>query len=324
MVTESRTAKIKALAEWLCAHNDIAIVTHIMPDGDALGSSLALMHALRGMGKRVFVCNQHAVPDYLALLPASDEVVIPETIPFSPRAVISVDCADEGRMGTAGSLMRDDIPRAVIDHHETNTTDIIPSFVDGDASASGVLVYEILKEMGLPLTKDIALCLYVAIATDTGNFNFSNTTPEALIAVSDCLRTGLDISDLTFRLFRMKSAARTRLLGRALNGIEYLAGGQLALIRITRRDFAECGAKDSDTEGIVNFGVDTAGTELAVLATEKPDGVKFSLRSREKVNVAQAVSTLGGGGHARAAGVMIHLPMEKAVEMVLDTLLPLL
>ncbi len=324
MDSEKRTAKIKALAEWLRTQDDIAIVTHIMPDGDALGSSLALMHALRGMGKRAFVCDQHAVPDYLSLLPASDEVVTPDSIPFAPRAVISVDCADEGRMGTAGALMQECIAAAVIDHHETNETTVSPALVDGDASASGVLVYEILKEMDVPLTKDIALCLYVAISTDTGNFSFSSTTPEALIAVSDCLRAGLDISDLTFRLFRIRSAARTRLLGRALNGMKYLEGGRLALIRITRRDFEECAAKDSDTEGIVNFGIDTEGAEISILATEKPDGVKFSLRSREKINVAQAVSALGGGGHARAAGVMIHLPMEKAVPMVLDAIVPLL
>jgi len=178
--------------------------------------------------------------------------------------------------------------------------------------------------MGVPLTRDIAMCLYVAIVTDIGNFSFSNTTQEAFIAAGECLGAGLDISDLTYRLFRMRSAGRTRLLGRALNGIEYLQGGQLALIRLYLSDFEECGAQSSDTEGIVNFGIDTEGAEIAVLAVEKPDGVKFSLRSRERVNVAQALSALGGGGHARAAGVMIHLPMQQAVSQVLSALLPLL
>ncbi len=324
MDSEKRTARIKSVAQWLREHDDIAVITHIQPDGDALGSSLALMHALRSMGKRAFVCDQHIVPDYLKLLPGSDEVVSPDSIPFAPRAVLSVDCADEGRAGTAGALVTADMPLAMIDHHETNPADFPAALVDGEASASGVLVHEVLRAADVPLTKDIALCLYVAIVTDTGNFSFSCTNPEALIAVSDCLRTGLDVADLSYRLFRMKSAPRTRLLGRALDGMEYLADGQLALIRVFQKDFDECGAKSADTEGIVNFGIDTEGTEISVLAVEKPDGVKFSLRSKEKINVAQAVNALGGGGHARAAGVMIRQGMDKAVPMVLDVLLPLL
>jgi len=324
MDTENRAKKIKALADWLANHDDIAVVTHIMPDGDALGSALALMHALHDMGKRAFVCDQHAVPDYLSLLPASDTVVTPDTLPFAPKAVIAVDCADEGRMGTAGALIAEGMPCAVIDHHETNKTTALPALVDGEASASGVLVLNVLKEMGAVITRNIALCLYVAISTDTGNFSFSNTTPEAFAAAGECLAAGLDLADLTYRLFRMKSAGRTCLLGRALDNMEYLTEGRLALIRLHLKDFDECGANSSDTEGIVNFGIDTEGVNVAILATEKKDGVKFSLRSREGINVAQAVSTLGGGGHARAAGVMLHLPMKEAVKQVLSVLVPLL
>lgn len=324
MDSQNRTAKIKAVAQWLHAHDDIAIITHIQPDGDALGSALALMHTLHSMGKRAFVCDQNSVPDYLKLLPRWEEVFAPESIPFSPRAVLSVDCADEGRMGTAKALLSDSIPFAVIDHHETNPADFDAALVDGEAAATGVLVYEVLREAGVPLTKDIALCLYTAISTDTGNFSFSSTNPEALLAVSECLRTGLDISDLSYRLFRMKSAARTRLLGRALNNMEYLAGGRLALIRVRLSDFEACGAQRADTEGIVNYGIDTEGTEISILVTEKDDGAKFSLRSKGNINVAHAVVPLGGGGHAQAAGVMIHQPMEEAVQTVLNVIMPLL
>ena len=122
----------------------------------------------------------------------------------------------------------------------------------------------------------------------------------------------------------MKSAPRTRLLGRALNGIEYLADGRLALIRVTLRDLEECGANSSDTEGIVNFGIDTEGVEISVLATEKTDGVKFSLRSKGKINVAKAIGILGGGGHAQAAGATLHVPMEEGIEMLFSVLLPML
>ncbi len=317
MATVRNRAKTKAIAEWLIHNDDIAVITHIMPDGDALGSSLALMHALNAMGKRAFVCDRDEVPGYLHLLPGWETVVRPDALPFPPKAVIAVDCADEGRMGTAGSLMTADIPCAVIDHHETNQTTVAPSLVDGEASASGVLVLDVLREMGAEITLPIAQCLYAAISTDTGNFSFSNVTPDALTAVAECLKTGLDLADMSFRLFRMKSRGRTKLLGRAINGIEYLEDGQIALIRLKRSDFAECGANDSDTEGIVNFGIDTEGAEVAILAVERVGSTKFSLRTREKINAAQVAASMGGGGHSRAAGVTLQLPLNEAVEQVL-------
>ena len=315
-MTQRNLTQTKAIAEWLKAHDDIAIITHIMPDGDALGSSLALMHALNELGKRAFVCDRDEVPGYLRMLPGWETVVTPDAIPFPPQAAIAVDCADEGRMGTAGNLMTAEIPCAVIDHHETNRTEILPALVDGEEAASGVLVQAVLREMGVEMTPDIALCLYAAISTDTGNFSFSNTTPDALNTVAECLKAGVDVSDMSFRLFRMKSAGRTKLLGRALNGIEYLENGQLALIRLKRSDFSECGANDSDTEGIVNFGIDTEGVEVAILAVDRVGSTKFSLRTRERINAAQVAAAMGGGGHSRAAGVTLQLPLEEAVEQV--------
>lgn len=320
MTPERNLTKTEALADWLRTHDDIAIVTHIMPDGDALGSALAVMHALHDMGKRAFVCDRDSVPGHLTMLPGWETVTSPDAIPFPPRAVLAVDCADEARMGTAGSLIAKDAPSAVIDHHETNNTSIQPALIDSGASASGVLVMDVLHALGADITPDIALCLYVAISTDTGNFSFSNTTPEALIAVSECLKAGLDLADMSFRLFRMKSAGRTRLLGRALNNIQYLEEGKIALIRLSLQDFAECGANDADTEGIVNYGLDTEGAEAAILAVERASTVKFSLRARSSspINVAQLAARMGGGGHAKAAGVTLALPAEEAIGQVLS------
>ena len=297
-------------------NDDIAIITHIMPDGDALGSSLALMHALKAMGKRAFVCDRDEVPGHLRMLPGWETVVMPASLPYPPKAVIAIDCASEDRMGTAGSLMLSDIAKAVIDHHETSRTEIVPALVDGKEAASGVLVMDVIAELGAALTKEIALCLYVAISTDTGNFSFSNTTPEALAAVAECLKAGVDVSEMSYQLFRKKTLGRTKLLGRALNGIEYLEDGQIALLRLRWADFAECGAADSDTEGIVNFGIDTAGAEVAILAVERVGSTKFSLRTRERINAAQVAAAMGGGGHARAAGVTLQLPLNEAVDQV--------
>lgn len=318
MAPEKNPTKTEMIAQWLTEHDDIAIVTHVMPDGDALGSALALMHALKDMGKRAYVCDRDEVPPHIRMLPGWETVVTPDRTPFPPKAVIAVDCADAARMGTAGDLITPNMPVAVIDHHETNRTEITPALLNSGASASGVLVLEVLKKLGAPLNQDIALCLYIAITTDTGNFCFNNTTPEALNAVAECLKAGVDVADLSFRLFRMKSQGRTRLLGRALNGIEYLEDGKIALIRLSLNDIRECGAVDSDTEGIVNFGIDTEGAEVAILAVERATTVKFSLRSRDYVNVAQLAAPLGGGGHAKAAGVTLQLPTEEAIACVVN------
>lgn len=319
MVPERTLTKRKAIAEWLKGHDDIAIITQA-EDGNTLGSALALMHALHNMGKRAFVCNRDEMPGYLRMLPGWESIVTPDDIPFPPKAVIAIDCADEARMGTAIGLIKEGMDVAVIDHHETNRMAFAPSWVEGEEAATGVLIQTLLGEMGAEMTSEIALCLYAAISTDTGNFSFSNTTPEALCAAAECLRAGFDLADLSFRLFRMKSQGRTRLLGRALNSIEYLEDGQIALIRLKRSEFAELGATDADTEGVVNFGIDTEGVEVAILAVERAGSTKFSLRSRNRVNVAQAAAALGGGGHSRAAGVTLQLPMEEAVEQVLNAL----
>ena len=321
MAREMNPAKIKALADWLKNHDDIAIVTHVNPDGDALGSSLALWHALTAMGKRAFVCDRDEVPAHLRMLPGWEKVVLPADIPFAPRAVLAVDCADAARMGSAGELMKELIETAVIDHHETNATTITPALVDAGASASGVLVHQVLRELDAPMTDDIALCLYIAISTDTGNFAFSNTTPDALTAVAECLKQEIDLADVNFRLFRMRSAARTKLLGRALNSMEYLADGKMAVLQLTLADFAETGADDADTEGVVNFGIDTEGVEVSILAVERLNNTKFSLRSRHYVNVAQVAHALGGGGHSRAAGVTVQLPLKEAVDQVVAAFL---
>jgi len=317
MAQETNLTNVKALAEWLRSHDDIAIVTHVFPDGDALGSSLALMMGLHALGKHAFVCDRDAVPAHLHLIPKWETVAAPDKLPFTPRAVIAVDCADAARMGTAGELFSAGVDTAVIDHHVTNSTTITPALVDSAASASGVLIYGVLTELGVSLTKEMATCLYIAISTDTGNFNFSNTTPEALIAAAECIKQGIDVSDLSFRLFRMRAAGRTRLLGRALNNIEYVEDGQIAVLRLTLNDFAECHAQDADTEGVVNFGIDTEGAEIAILGTERVGSTKFSLRSRSRVDVAQIAASLGGGGHCRAAGVTLMLPLEEAVQKVL-------
>ena len=308
------------IANWLKEHDRVAILTHLHPDGDALGASIALTLALRGMGKQAFACCQDGAPDFLSMLPTAGNLFPPESIPFEPKAVICVDCAVQNRFGRAAALIRPGLPLACVDHHLAGDIPASPALIDPKAAAAGELVGEVIEALGAPLEGDLALCLYVAVATDTGNFSFDCTTPQCLTLTARCLEAGLDLNELNYRLFRRRSAARTMLLGRALNGIEFSEGGRLALLRVRRGDFDACGAMNADTEGIVNFGIDAAGVDIALLAVELEGagGVKFSARSKGEINVAAMLAPLGGGGHAKAAGLTLEADFNDAVAAVMD------
>lgn len=309
---------VSVLTGWLRDYDRIAIITHLHPDGDALGSSLAMALALKALGKTVYVCDQDPVPAFLSRLPAQDMLFLPETVPFQPEAVLCVDCAAPSRFGRAASLLESGCPVACVDHHETNSLTCEAMLIDSHAAASGELICALIDELGIALTYEMALCLYIAISTDTGNFAFSCTTPACLNVVARCVEQGIDIDDMNYELFRKRSMARTKLLGRALTGMEYLEGGKIALQRIRTEDFKACAASFADTESIVNYGINTDGTAVAILAVEQGSAVKFSLRSRGAVNVAQLLLPLGGGGHDRAAGLTLEgIPFDEAVDMVL-------
>ena len=306
------------VAEWLKSHDDLLILTHLHPDGDALGSSLALCLALESIGKRAAVCCQDGCPGYLDALPARDRLHLPESLPFEPKALACVDLSVADRLGRAAFLLDRGLPVCCVDHHEHPALAAEVRLVNPQAAASGELIDEIRRVLDVPLTREMALCLYVAISTDTGNFAFSCTTPDALRTVADCVETGIDIDEMNYELFRKRSRARTKLLGRALEGMSFPCAGRIALMTLRGDDFAACGAAMADTEGIVNFGINAEGVLAAILAVRQGDQVKFSLRSRGAVNVAALLRPLGGGGHERAAGLTLEGDFDACVQRVLS------
>lgn len=310
---------VAELAAWLKARDDIAILTHLHPDGDALGSSLALQIALTRLGKRAFVCCQDEAPSFLSMLPLAGRLFRPGEMPFQPRAYLYCDCAAPSRTGEVEKVISPSVEAAALDHHETSDPSLFPAAViDPQAAAAGELADEVIGALGVGMDQDIALCLYVAVATDTGGFAFDNTTPACLRLAARCVEAGVRQGELNFRLFREKSAARTRLLGAALHAMRLEEDGQIALICLRLSDFEACGADNADTEGVVNYGIDCSGVRVAILAVERPGGIaKFSLRSRGQDNVARMLEPLGGGGHINAAGVTIEKPFDEAVGLVL-------
>ena len=161
----------------------------------------------------------------------------------------------------------------------------------------------------------MAVCLYVSIATDTGNFSFGSTTARTFACAAKCMEAGVPIAELSEHLFRSRSQAKTRLIGRALDNIRYENG--VAILRLTKKDFAECGATLADTENLVNYGIETQGIRLAMMAIERDAGTRFSLRGKGEVDVSRIAQRFGGGGHPCAAGATVNLPMDEAIEAVL-------
>ena len=311
---------IDALAEWLRKQEDIVLLGHVSPDGDTAGSALAVWHALRALGKRAVVCLPGGVPKLYAWLPGADGIVpAGEPLPFSPMAAMAVDVSEEARLGEAGlELFLGCDRRAALDHHATNAGFGELYALDGEAAAAGELVIDLIDALGVALTPEMAQCLFVAISTDCGQFNFSNTRPGTLHAAARCVAAGIDVAGITRRLYRTRSYGRTKLMVLVLAGLEVSGDGRLAWARLTEDMLRDARALREDNEGIVNYLLEIDGVEMAVLAEQRDGKTKFSLRSNPPVDVAREVAVpLGGGGHSCAAGVTLDADMETALERVL-------
>ena len=318
----SKRVTLEALAEWLLSRDDIALMGHVSPDGDAVGSNLAVWHALRALGKRAVVCLPEGVPGLYSWLPGAEAVVSTgDALPFAPKAALSIDVSDMGRLGEAGQALFNGCPdRAALDHHGTNPGMGDIYALDGEAAAAGELALILIERMGVKLTREMAECLFVAISTDCGQFNYSNTRPQTLEAAAKCVATGIDVAEITRRLYRIRTYGRTKLLGLALSELEVSPDGRLAWARITQDMLRNARATWEDNEGIVNYLLEIEGVQLAVLAQQRgEDDIKFSLRSIAPVDVARNIALpLGGGGHSCAAGLTLKMDIEAALRVVLD------
>lgn len=297
--------------------DSICICGHVSPDGDTVGAALAMRLILLSMGKKVRVFFQDKVPDNLTFLPGSEEIRRPEENDGEYDLFLAVDVSNPERLGTCGALMSRCARSAQIDHHGTNPEYAQVNSVDGNASATCTMIREQMNWLGAKLTRDVAVCLYTGISTDTGNFSFSCTDPEAFRAAGGLLEAGLPLADLNMRLFRERSAAQLRLLGRAIESLRYEADGRIAVMTLTLKDFEDCGALSEHSDTVVNYALETIGTKMAVLGRESDDGrLKFSLRARAPLKVDGVAAAMGGGGHPQASGISMDGSLEEATRRV--------
>ena len=309
----------EAIAEAIREAETIAVVSHVNPDGDTIGCATAMRLGLLSMGKKVSLFCEDPVPDNLAFLPGACMFRTPEESEGPFDLLLSVDVSDVGRMGRCEALRKVSRKTAQIDHHGTNPEFMEINSVDGDAPAACLLVREQLKVLGVELTAEIAKCLYTGISTDTGNFAFASTNAECFDVMSELMKAGLPLAELNRILFRVKSRPQVRLLSRALESLTFRGyGQQIAVMKLTQKDFDESGAQGQHADTIVNYGLDTIGTTMALLARETSDGkIKMSLRAKEPARVDDIAQKFKGGGHEQAAGITMQGTLDEAAERVL-------
>ena len=295
----------------------IVIAAHINPDGDTIGGALAFRIGLESLGKRVEVVCSDPVPANLRFLPGSEFVRMPETDESSVRSydlAILVDLSLPDRLGKAQDLIASAQRLAIIDHHQpSDKTPPCIHLIRPDASASCLILYDLLPALDIVINSEIAQCLLTGIVTDTGAFRFRNTDSASLTAASRLLALGADLTIINEELWEKRELPAIRLLSVALSRLQLHADGRIAESYLLRSDYEETNAGDEHTEGIVNeLGrVDTA--LISVLFREpKPGRIRVSLRSRGEIDVSEVSRQFGGGGHVNAAGCTFNSTIEEA------------
>lgn len=300
------------------AASSVLIGTHLNPDGDALGSALALSHYLDSRGVLNEVLCHHAPPANLAFLPGVDRVrQRPET---SHELGVVLDLDSTERLGSTACFF-DEMPLIVIDHHVPHEAPGDLRIIDTDAPATALILARLLFALDAEITPAMATCLLTGIVTDTGSFRFRNTTAEALSISARLLELGGDINLVSEEVFQRKPLSSARLLGAMLDRMSIESRERLAYSSLDFNDFAEHDAKDEDTEGFVNEMLNIRTVQIAALFREpQPGRVRVSIRSRGNFDVAAVARELGGGGHRNAAGISFESSMEEAKGLVLPRL----
>jgi len=315
----------RAFHDFVAAHRKFLLTTHVNPDGDGLGSEVAVAMWLRSLGKSAHALNDSLVPEaYLFLTRETTlEAFEPELAErrFAEcDAVIVLDTSNRQRVGRVAPLL-DRLPIAVVDHHVSHAGFGQVNVIEPEASSTGEIVYDLIRESGAALTPTIAEALYVALMTDTGSFRYSNTDSHAHRMAAELLGHGLDPQRIHAQVHAHASAGRLRFFGEVLSRLELLDDGRLAVMEASPEQFQRHGLTGADTEGLVDMPRNISGVDVVALFSEvEPGKVKVSLRSTGRIAIDAVCSRLGGGGHPHAAGVLLRGTRAEARARVLPDL----
>jgi phosphoesterase RecJ-like protein len=300
MTMTSAEATRAQVAEAIRQRQRFVVTSHSRPDGDAIGSSLAMAYALRRLGKDVRVLSRDAPPPPLMVFPGVPEIEIVSEIGDPADAVIVMECGDIKRPGIDG-LERGFLIN--IDHHPGNVLFGALNWMDLSAAACGEMVFDLVGELAVPLTYEIALHVYIAILTDTGQFHYSNITPKTFDICRQCMEAGVDPPAVARAIFDNNNLGRLKLFGAVLNRMHLDATGRIATLYVDTQLTQDCGGTYEDTEGLINLPL-TVKEILAVVFFKEigPDDWRVSLRSKGDININAIAKEFGGGGHKNASG----------------------
>lgn len=304
----SRPPAPDAVRERLASARRLLVTSHRNPDGDAVGSSLALARILRSSGREALVWHLDPAPPVYRTLPGADAIHVGADAPDDLAGFdlgIVLECPTLDRCGIAEHL--GGLPLLNVDHHLGNSGYGVATWIRPDAPAVAVLVADLAAALGVALDGDAAACLLVGLATDTGGFRFPNASPEAFRAAAELVESGADVERVSGWLYESQPEGAVRLLGELLATLERHEGGAVASVHLTREAFRRAAAAPGDSEGLVDVPRSIAGVEAVVMLRELDSGAwKASLRSRGAVDVESVARAHGGGGHRNAAGCVLE------------------
>jgi phosphoesterase RecJ-like protein len=310
------TEKIQQIIEVIRNNSSFLLTTHEGPDGDAIGSSLALASFLRSIGKDVTVHYQDSVPDLYAFLPGAD-TVLPHIPDRDYDVAVVLDIGERKRAGAEFCCFSRVATFINLDHHLSCDDFADFNLIDSNCAATGILVYRIAHAFGFRFDRETALCIYVAIITDTGSFRYSNANREAFTVAGEMIECGVNAWDVAEQLYENQPRKRLELLARSLPTLEVFKNGQAASVTVTLDMYAATGADSELTDGFVNYPRSIRGVEVAIFFRQLDElKWKIGFRSKGKVNVAAFSKALGGGGHHNAAGCTVDGSLADVKAMV--------
>lgn len=316
----SEKASIESLGEIFDQNQTFALMSHMRPDGDAIGSQLGLGLALEAMGKTVFYWNEDGLPDSLAFLPCSEKISFPPADAPEIDVAIALDTATKVRLGDGNLIAAAKAKLWVnIDHHISNPRYGDVNYVDATSPATGQIVYDIIHHLGMPLPDGARDAIYVAVSTDTGSFQYESTTARTYRMAADLMDRGLNVGDINAKTYDSHPYRRIELLRALLNTLELTPDGKVAHWQMLDHLRTDLALKPEDSEGLIDMIRAIRGVQVAVFFEELPGGkVRVSMRSKDRsVNVCDIAAQFGGGGHALAAGIRMPGPISEAKQQVL-------
>lgn len=316
-----RDSSLKEIAEFIQGEAEWVITGHTMPDGDCIGSVIALQLGLQALGKRATAVLEDPAPLVYRYLKGFAGICTPEQAEKNTADnVIYLDCADQERIGENVRVLTKQHRKSVnIDHHYTNNRYADLNYVDSGAAATGELIYELLRLLGSPVGADIADALYAALVMDTNNFVNANTSSRSFRLAAELLECGASVTAARLHLFESKDRREMEMIRMALDTISFSPRGRVAWAEIPHHFIKSIGAEGFHPEGIVNYLLMPEGVDVAVLFREiAPDATKISLRSKHDINVADLAARFGGGGHPPAAGARLDCELQAAKVRVLE------